>query len=178
MTIWAEMKGKMGEWKESSMKGKTANSAVLKSYGRWIGLVQTEDQISVAGFKIFNSGGAFEILLGKPRLVKNKAVHYYAMDTLQMKTGDRITTLHNNNERNTTRTNKINETKNKMMNLREDEIEEDKRNGKEDKEEQDGETDNEEKEGNEEREERATEKHGSEGNVTERKEKEKWERRG
>ncbi|EGN94800.1 hypothetical protein SERLA73DRAFT_155523 [Serpula lacrymans var. lacrymans S7.3] len=74
----------MGELKESGMRGKTVNGTVLKSQGRWVGVVQIMDRTTVIGFGIFDSGGAFEVLLGKPWLIKSAAVHFYKNNTLQL----------------------------------------------------------------------------------------------
>jgi len=59
----------------------------IASEGRWSGTVNIAGAETTQSFEIFNSNGAFQVILGKPWLRGIQAVHKYETDliTIQMK---------------------------------------------------------------------------------------------
>ena len=61
---------------------KVANGTKLKPLGRWFRTVQVGNISAESWFEVFDSQGAFDVILGKPWLHQVKAIHNYDTDTL------------------------------------------------------------------------------------------------
>ncbi|KAF8184288.1 hypothetical protein K438DRAFT_1435233, partial [Mycena galopus ATCC 62051] len=64
-------------------------------YGRWWGEVAVGGVSACAWFEIFECGGAFDVLLGKPWLHTVRASHNYVTDELRICSQGRETVLCN-----------------------------------------------------------------------------------
>ena len=62
-----------------------ANGTLIPSEGSWLGDIVVEGVRIGGAFEIFPSGGAWQILLGKPILQSFRAVHEYVTDTIIIK---------------------------------------------------------------------------------------------
>ncbi|KAJ6537462.1 hypothetical protein B0H10DRAFT_66513 [Mycena sp. CBHHK59/15] len=56
--------------------------------GRWLGEVQVGGVRVRAWFEVFDCGGAFDVILGKPWLHAVLAIHEYGDDTIRIRAGD------------------------------------------------------------------------------------------
>lgn len=64
----------LGELLESRFWLKVANRKATRCIGGWEGRVWMGIAVLEGRFEVFNSGGAFEVLLGKPWLTQLSAV--------------------------------------------------------------------------------------------------------
>ncbi|KAF8144043.1 hypothetical protein K438DRAFT_1462986, partial [Mycena galopus ATCC 62051] len=64
-------------------------------YGRWWGEVSVGGVSATAWFEIFECGGAFDVLLGKPWLHSVRASHDYDMDRIRICSRGKETVLSN-----------------------------------------------------------------------------------
>ncbi|KAJ7106324.1 hypothetical protein C8R44DRAFT_587287, partial [Mycena epipterygia] len=72
-----------------------ANGRKIWPYGRWWGDVSVGGVRVTAWFEVFDSGGAFDVILGKPWLHSVRAIHTYETDELRICTDDREAVLYN-----------------------------------------------------------------------------------
>ena len=59
----------------------------MKPLSRWFGTVQVGNISAESWFEVFDSNGAFDVILGKPWLRQVKAIHDYDTDTLTISQG-------------------------------------------------------------------------------------------
>jgi hypothetical protein len=59
-----------------------ADGRLLPSIGTWTGIVDVDSYTAQGTFEVFDSGGAWALLFGKPLLEAFKAVHDYNGDVL------------------------------------------------------------------------------------------------
>lgn len=85
LTTWASIAHRLGSLSPSRTKARMANGAIVPSKGRWIGSVQMAALRAVGGFEVIDSGGAFEVLLGKPWLGAAGVAHDFEKDVLRAK---------------------------------------------------------------------------------------------
>ncbi|KAG1812772.1 uncharacterized protein BJ212DRAFT_1276045, partial [Suillus subaureus] len=96
--VFDSIKHRLGNWKASVKKLRMANGALVPSKGMWKGEVTIAGVEAQGEFKVFDSGGGWKFLLGKPMLQVFKAIHEYETDTVLI-TGNGIsTTISNQNE--------------------------------------------------------------------------------
>ncbi|KAJ6538744.1 hypothetical protein B0H10DRAFT_1624766, partial [Mycena sp. CBHHK59/15] len=62
-----------------------ASGRKIWPYGRWWGEVAVGGVRASAWFEVFECGGAFDIILGKPWLHSVRAVHNYETDEIQIR---------------------------------------------------------------------------------------------
>ena len=63
---------------------KVANGSKLKPLGRWFGTIRVGGVSAASWFEVFDSHGAFDVILGKPWLEQVKATHDYGTDQLSI----------------------------------------------------------------------------------------------
>lgn len=68
----------------STIRISVASGQILKPIGRWHGTVRVGHVSASSWFEVFDSGGAFDVILGKPWLEQVDAVHRYRTDTLEI----------------------------------------------------------------------------------------------
>jgi len=74
-----------------------ANGAEIKPIGRWFGTVKICGVGAPSWFEVFDSHGAFDIILGKPWLRQVKAIHDYATDEIVINQQGTRTVITNTN---------------------------------------------------------------------------------
>jgi transposase InsO family protein len=79
----------------SKMILSVADNHRIASEGRWTGTVDVAGTRVEQHFEIFDSNGAFEIILGKPWLEDVQAVHRYATDEITITAHGKTTTINN-----------------------------------------------------------------------------------
>ncbi|KAJ7216072.1 hypothetical protein GGX14DRAFT_359272 [Mycena pura] len=72
-----------------------ANGRKIWPHGRWWGEVAVGGVRVAAWFEVFDCGGAFDVILGKPWLHSVRAIHNYETDELQIRMDTRDALLHN-----------------------------------------------------------------------------------
>src|SRR6266481_3558777 len=75
-----------------------ADNRHIESEGRWVGVVDVAGAKATQSFEVFNSNGAFQIILGNPGLSYIQAVHKYGTDQIVIQTGAQMMTISNENE--------------------------------------------------------------------------------
>ncbi|KAF8983611.1 hypothetical protein BDQ17DRAFT_1336422 [Cyathus striatus] len=74
-----------------------ANGVIVQAEGQWQGTMEI-DRVKVEGMvEVFNSGGSWEVLFGKPLMKNFEAVHDYCMDEVTIGKQDEHITLNNQN---------------------------------------------------------------------------------
>jgi len=72
-----------------------ADGHLVASMGVWTGNITIGSAKCESSFEVFDSGGAWALLVGKPLLEQLKATHDYAMDTITIPQGDTSITISN-----------------------------------------------------------------------------------
>ncbi|KAJ7467298.1 hypothetical protein B0H11DRAFT_1732842, partial [Mycena galericulata] len=72
-----------------------ANGGKIWPYGRWWGDVGVGRVRAAAWFEVFECGGAFDIILGKPWLHSVRAIHNYETDELRIRSATDDVVLQN-----------------------------------------------------------------------------------
>lgn len=68
----------------STIRISVANNQQIKPIGRWHGTVRVGNVSASSWFEVFESNGAFDVILGKPWLEQVDAIHRYTTDTLEI----------------------------------------------------------------------------------------------
>ncbi|KAJ7608482.1 hypothetical protein DFH06DRAFT_1017656, partial [Mycena polygramma] len=80
----------------ATRKLSVADGQEIWPYGRWHGEVDVGGVRVPAWFEVFECGGSFDIILGKPWLHSVQAIHDYKSDEIQISTDNgKETVLHN-----------------------------------------------------------------------------------
>ncbi|KAJ8085177.1 hypothetical protein PM082_003964 [Marasmius tenuissimus] len=85
--IYNEVKGKIRGWGESRMWMRMADGALVPGVANWEGRVRVKGLEVQTSIEVFDSGGQWDLLLGKPLLESFKAVHDYGKGELVLKGG-------------------------------------------------------------------------------------------
>ena len=67
-TVFEKVKHRLGEWKNSTRRLRMGNGVIIPSLAAWRGRMQIEDVTVEGEFEVFDSGGSWAFLLGKPTL--------------------------------------------------------------------------------------------------------------
>ncbi|KAG1738816.1 uncharacterized protein EDB91DRAFT_1248976 [Suillus paluster] len=94
-SIYDKVKHRLGNWSQSTRKLQMANRNIVNSSTKWNGVVDINGVKTQGEFEVFNSGGGWGFLLGKPMLQAFKAIHNYKTDTISISDGLRSTTIQN-----------------------------------------------------------------------------------
>jgi hypothetical protein len=81
---FSKSKHRLSPLRESKRWLRMADGRVVPSRGIWIGMVSVERECREGRFEVFNSGGAWTALFGKPLLTTFGAVHEYSGDTIRI----------------------------------------------------------------------------------------------
>ncbi|KAG8723899.1 hypothetical protein FRC09_001302 [Ceratobasidium sp. 395] len=85
VTLWAANQVSLGPLLPSRTLLRVADGKASRCIGKWRGWVEMDGVQIVAEFEVFDSGGAFEVLLGKPWLTSVKAEQRFGDDSLKLK---------------------------------------------------------------------------------------------
>ena len=96
ITVFEKVKHRLGEWRTSDKRLRMGNGAIVPSLATWKGRMRLGEVTVEGEFEVFDSGGSWGFLLGKPLLRVFRATQAYETDTVSI--GDdnnKKTTLHN-----------------------------------------------------------------------------------
>ncbi|KIJ93200.1 hypothetical protein K443DRAFT_61579, partial [Laccaria amethystina LaAM-08-1] len=85
-----------GQTKPSNRRLRVANGVIVPSQAMWSGVLELGGLRAEGEFEIFDSGGGWEFLFGKPLLHNFKALHDFETDTVTIRSIHQSVTLHNN----------------------------------------------------------------------------------
>lgn len=85
-----------GQTKPSGQLLQMANSIVIQSQAVWEGTLQLKGVRMDGEFEVFDSGGGWTFLFGKPLLRRFQAVHDFNADTVSIRSDSHTAILHNN----------------------------------------------------------------------------------
>ena len=95
-SVFEKVKHRLGKWRSSEKQLRMGNSTIVPSLATWRGLVQLGGTTVEGEFEVFNSGGSWAFLLGKPLLRSFRAEQTYWQDTVSIHDGKgNKETLHN-----------------------------------------------------------------------------------
>ena len=95
-SLFKLVKHRLGSWQPSQRLLRMANGVIVPSQARWEGTIQLKDVAIKGSFEVFDSGGSWAFLLGKPLLRQFKARQNFGTDTVEIETGDgSVTVLQN-----------------------------------------------------------------------------------
>ncbi|THH13172.1 hypothetical protein EW146_g7017 [Bondarzewia mesenterica] len=94
-TIFAKIKHRLSGWGRSTKRLRMADGTVIKSEARWQGTIQLGSVRAKGEFEVFNSGGGWSFLFGKPLLITFNAIHNYTEDTVRVANATNSETLTN-----------------------------------------------------------------------------------
>lgn len=83
-TVFEKVKHRLGTWEKSAKQLRMGNGTIIPSLAVWKGSVQLEGVTVKGEFEVFNSGGSWAFLLGKPLLRAFQAEHAYKPDTVSI----------------------------------------------------------------------------------------------
>ncbi|KIM60569.1 hypothetical protein SCLCIDRAFT_85716, partial [Scleroderma citrinum Foug A] len=76
-SVFNKIKRKLQGWHQSTQTLRMANGAIVPSEATWSGMIHVEGVEASGTFKVFDSGGGWSFLFGKPLLCAFKAKHDY-----------------------------------------------------------------------------------------------------
>ncbi|KAF8195276.1 hypothetical protein K438DRAFT_1446544, partial [Mycena galopus ATCC 62051] len=89
---WAKRMGELGAPKKML---KMADGALVRMYSQWIGELDVEGVRIRGVFEVFESGGGWDVLVGKPIMAALGAIHDTKCDIITVSAGERMATLEN-----------------------------------------------------------------------------------
>ena len=94
--IFEKVKHRLGKWRKSERKLRMGNGAIVPSLAVWEGRMQLGKVTIKSEFEVFDSGGSWAFLLGKPLLRLFQAKQDYWKDTVSIQgKGNKEETLSN-----------------------------------------------------------------------------------
>ncbi|KAG1830078.1 hypothetical protein DFJ58DRAFT_737075 [Suillus subalutaceus] len=109
-SIFEKVKHRLHEWSRSDRQLRMANGTIIKAVTRWTGTVRIKGVKARSTFEVFDSGGSWGFLFGKPMLQAFAAVHEYTPDTITIADKTQMALLSNQiaDQRMLQRENKVN----------------------------------------------------------------------
>ncbi|KAJ3901580.1 hypothetical protein F5879DRAFT_807042, partial [Lentinula edodes] len=83
--VYDKLKNAIGGWEPTQRKFRMANGSVVPGTARWKGRIKVKGVEVEGGFEVFDSGGGWKFLFGKPLLEQFAAVHDYRKDVIVLK---------------------------------------------------------------------------------------------
>ena len=99
VTVFEKVKHRLGEWRMSDKQLRMGNGVIIPSLAVWRGKMRLAEVTVEGEFEVFDSGGSWAFLLGKPLLRTFQAEQAYETDTVS---------IYNNNNKRITLLNEIN----------------------------------------------------------------------
>ena len=84
-----------GQTKPSNRRLRMANGSIVHSQAVWNGVLELGGIRAKAEFEVFDSGGSWEFLFGKPLLHRFRALHDFDKDTVTVRSAHESVILHN-----------------------------------------------------------------------------------
>lgn len=82
--LYEQSKRKIGGWKPSTRQFRMANGTIVPGEACWEGDMQLGDLSVSTRCEVFNSGGSWNVLVGKPLLEQLRVIHNYSENSLQI----------------------------------------------------------------------------------------------
>ena len=87
ISVYNALKEKLQGWKPTARRFQMADGRVVPGIAKWEGYLEIKDGIrKKVEAEVFDSGGSWNFLFGKPLLELVKAVHNYKVDEIEMPT--------------------------------------------------------------------------------------------
>jgi len=93
--VFNRIKSSLHGWQLSSQALRMANGAIVPSEATWSGTIHVEGVETTGTFEVFDSGGGWSFLFGKPLLCAFKAKHDYETDKVTITDSNTTATLRN-----------------------------------------------------------------------------------
>ncbi|KAK1221910.1 hypothetical protein PQX77_015269 [Marasmius sp. AFHP31] len=93
--VYGAVKDRISGWGQSRMWMRMADGALVPGVANWEGTVRVKGLEMKTTVEVFDSGGQWDLLVGKPLLEKFKAVHDYAKGELVLKKGKEVRKVFN-----------------------------------------------------------------------------------
>ncbi|KAK1222436.1 hypothetical protein PQX77_014721 [Marasmius sp. AFHP31] len=90
-----KVKDRIGGWGQSRKWMRMADGALVPGVASWHGKVRVKGLEMETTLEVFDSGGQWDFLFGKPLLEKFGAVHDYGKDVIVMKKGKEVVKVFN-----------------------------------------------------------------------------------
>lgn len=84
-SVFEKIKHRLHNWSESQRRLRMANGNIVRAVAKWTGTVRIEGAKAQSTFEVFDSGGSWGFLFGKPMLQAFAAVHEYTSDTIRVR---------------------------------------------------------------------------------------------
>ncbi|KAG1841586.1 hypothetical protein F4604DRAFT_1939409 [Suillus subluteus] len=97
-SVFNRVKHWLGNWIPSARRLRMANGTIIPSQAIWKGTVTIGGVQAEGEFEVFDSGGGWKFLLGKPMLQVFQAIHDYSTDQVQVMGEGRTKTLYNQSQ--------------------------------------------------------------------------------
>ena len=95
VTIYEKVKHRLQGWRPSQRVLRMANGVLVKSQATWTGTIDLNGVRAQGTLEVFDSGGGWSFLFGKPMLKAFKANHDYERDTIQVRDDKKTAELEN-----------------------------------------------------------------------------------
>ena len=83
-TVFNKVKHRLGNWSRSTRQLRMGNGTIVPSSAAWRGKMQLGRVMVEGEFEVFDSGGSWAFLLGKPMLQRFQATQAYGPDTVSI----------------------------------------------------------------------------------------------
>jgi intracellular sulfur oxidation DsrE/DsrF family protein len=84
VTVFEKVRHRLGEWRPSDKQLRMGNGAIIPSLAVWKGEMRLGEVTVKGEFEVFDSGGSWAFLLGKPLLRTFRATQAYETDTVSI----------------------------------------------------------------------------------------------
>lgn len=94
-SIFDKVKHRLHNFQPSVKRLRMANGTIVASEAQWSGIIELDGVRTRGQFEVFNSGGGWAFLFGKPMLQAFRAIHDYNNDSIKIANDSRSATLMN-----------------------------------------------------------------------------------
>ncbi|KIJ66664.1 hypothetical protein HYDPIDRAFT_59664, partial [Hydnomerulius pinastri MD-312] len=94
-SIFHAVKHRLHNWNPSKQRLRMANGTVIRSEACWQGTIEIGNVRAEGTFEVFNSGGGWAFLFGKPLLTAFNAIHDYRTDQIVVSDTSNTATIRN-----------------------------------------------------------------------------------
>jgi transposase InsO family protein len=94
-TYFRRIAHQLNNLKMSTKRLRMANGTIVRSITKWSGKISVNGIETEAEFEVFDSGGSWDFLFGKPLLNAFKAIHDYEKEVIEVRNTSQSTTISN-----------------------------------------------------------------------------------
>jgi hypothetical protein len=84
VSVFDKVKHRLHNWSQSKRPLDMANGNIVNLLAKWSGMIEIKGIRAKGEFEVFNSGGGWGFLFGKPMLQAFRAIHEYETDTIHI----------------------------------------------------------------------------------------------